>query len=252
MPRSARALLSLVLLALIFAGAARASAGHRVLASTPAVCPVISGIPCCQIAVDPSIIPCCQPTIIKCPGLLTISSWRDPSSARQAVKISGRLMTAGSTGATVTLWQELPGHAGFHQVAQTNTDSAGAYTFTRRAGSVQTNRSWYVTALGMKSVTVTQMVRAAVSLTVAAQKSSTGERVMFKGQVTPSHCGEAIHLQERSASGWKLIASVRLTASSTFLLRESFLGSGPALVRAALGADSRNIASHSPTVKTKL
>jgi hypothetical protein len=254
MRRSLRALLSLGLLALISTGAASASAEHRSPARAAILCLGGSGLPCCvPVVTEPSLIPCCVPTIIKCTALLTISSSRDPSTARQAVEISGRVMPAtGAAGTTATLWQELPGQKSFHRVAQTKTDSTGAYKFRRQAGSVQTNRSWFVAAIGLKSLPLTQMVKAVVSLTVSAKKTGNGESVTFKGHVTPSHAGERIRLQERSATGWKLIASVRLTGSSTFSMRKSFVGSRSALVRAALGADSRNVASHSATVHTKL
>ncbi|HEY6399266.1 MAG TPA: hypothetical protein VIX82_17620 [Solirubrobacteraceae bacterium] len=157
----------------------------------------------------------------------------------------------GSVGVTVTLWEELPGQKTFSSVAHTKTDTMGAYSFARAAGSVKTNRSWYVTALSLRSLTLTQMVKAVVSLTVHAERTGARESVTFRGRVSPSHAGERVRLQERSASGWNTFASVRLTASS-FSIRETFLGSGSALVRAALGSDRVNIASYSATVHTKL
>jgi hypothetical protein len=264
MRRSLQALLLLGLLALIGAGATSASAAHRSAVRAAIVCPgggpppccvpVVAqprAIPCCLGTAGPNIIPCCVPTVINCPGI-TIASSRDPSTARQSVNITGRLATASSAGATVTLWQELPGQQAFHSLAQTQTDSTGNYTLTRPAGSVKTNRSWYVSALALKSLTLVQMVKAVVSLTVSAKKTGAGETVTFKGKVAPSHAGARIRLQVKGATGWRTIASVRLTAGSTFSMRESFLGSGSALVRATLGADSRNIVSYSRAVHTKL
>ncbi len=266
MRRSFRALLSLSLLALTLASAAGASAEHRSAARSSIVCPAAGPTPCCvpvaarpsfipccaAAAAGPIVIPCCLSTKLNCP-LLTISSSRDPSSARQAVKISGRLAAAtGSVGATVTLWEELPGQTSFKSAAQTKTDAMGAYSFARGAGSVKTNRSWYATSLSLRSLTLTQMVKALVSLTTRAKKTGARVTVTFRGAVTPSHAGERVRLQERTASGWKTFASFRLTAGSTFSMRETFLGSGSALVRAALGSDSRNIASYSTSVHTKL
>jgi hypothetical protein len=260
MRRSFRALVLLGLM-LIFVSAPAASADHRSPAilcpgaySPPCCGPVVAQpgvIPCCMpVAASPGVIPCCVPTKFNCP-LLTISSSGDPSSARQAIKITGRLTPVGSPGAAVTLWQELPGQSSFNRVAQAKTDSTGAYRFTRRAGSVRTNRSWYVTALSLRSATWAQMVKAVLSLSISAKKTAAGENVTFRGRVTPSHAGERIRLQEH-AGGWKTFTSARLTAGSTFSVRESFAGSGAALVRAALSADSRNIASHSATVRTEL
>jgi hypothetical protein len=257
-------LVTLGLLATICAAAASASAANHSAASAKIVCPgggpppccvpVVaqpSIIPCCGPIAGPGPIPCCEPTIITCPGI-TIASSRDPSTARQSVKITGRLMSASSAGVTVTLWQELPGQNSFHRVSQTKTDSVGNYTFTRPAGSVQTNRSWYVSAGGATSLTLAQTVRASVSLSVSEHKSGAGQRVAFTGRVRPSHSGGRIRLQERTASGWRVIASVRLTSRSTFSMRRRFAGSSSATVRAMLGADKRNIASYSAPVHTKL
>lgn len=250
MRRSLQALLSVGLLALVCAAGASAAQGSS--ARPQIQCRAGAPPPCCVgVTAGPGIVPCCVPTTQGCPGL-TISSSRDPSRADRAVKITGRLMPAASSGIAVTLWQELPGQTAFHAVALTSTDSTGAYAFTRRAGSVKTNRSWYVTANGTRSLTLAQMVEATVSLSVSSKRNGAGERTTFKGRVSPSHGGEHVRIEERVANGWSVIATIRLTRASTYTLRLSSPGSATAVVRAALGADSKNVASYSRTVHTTL
>lgn len=254
MRRPAQALLSFALLALSSAPAGNAAAASPAATRAPGVCPGTGPICCEPIVGGPSALPCCEPTIVPCIGSLTISVAPDPSKPRHDVKITGQLLTvAGSSGATITLWQELPGQKTFDQVAQATTDATGDYSFTRPAGSVQTNRSWSVSSASARSATLSQRVWDAITLSATAKKSGSGAVVTFAGKVTPSHGGERIRLERRSGNVWVLIAGVRLTPRSTFRLQEQFAGASSAVVvRAVMAGDRRNIKSYSATVKTTL
>lgn len=246
---SLKALLIFSLLAAGCVGTAAANAAPRSAAKAPIICPGEIQ-PCCGPPTTVRV--CCQPPI-PCGTSLTISVAPDPSKARQALRITGGLTTStGSVGATVTLWQELPGQVTFHVVAQTKTDSSGNYSFTRRAGLVLTNRSWYVSAAGARSETVLQRVSAAITMTASATRSGSGEMVRFAGKVAPSHAGERIRLERSSGHGWAVIGTVSLSRASTFQLRERFAGVVRSDVRAMLAGDRRNVRSYSATVKALL
>ena len=248
MRRQAQFLISLALLAVSFSAAANAGAAARTELA-PGACPG-NGPVCCQpVAGTPKVVPCCEPTILPCPGSLTIVAAPDPSKPRHAVKITGRLVTFG---AAITLWQELPGKTAFRQLAQTTTDGTGHYSFTRPAGSVQTDRSWYTSSASARSATVSQRVWDAITLAVRATKGGTGEMVTFTGKVFPSHAGQRMRLERRAGKAWVLIARVRLTARSSFRLAEQFAGASSAFVRAVMAGDGRNIKSYSAAVKTTL
>jgi hypothetical protein len=253
MRRPAQAILSLALLTGTFATAAASAGAAERGARAPGVCPG-SGVICCgPVAGAPDALLCCLPTIVPCTGSLTIGATPDPSKARHNVTIAGQLVIlVASSSATITLWQELPGQAAFSQVAHTTTDATGHYSFTRPAGSVPTNRSWYVSSASARSATLSQRVADAITLSARATKSGTGEVVTFAGRVTPSHAGERIRLERRAGKVWVLIAKVHLTPGSTFRLRERFAGASKTLVRAVMTGDRRNIKSYSPTVKTTL
>lgn len=237
MRRSSRALAVIGLLALTCAGAATANAASGSAVKPSIVCPVVPAGP-----------PCCEPLAGPCPTALTIQASPDPSTARQAVRVTGQLSRV-AAGATVTLWQELPGQRAFHAVAHVGSDATGTYAFDL---AVQTNRSWYVTADGLTSVTVEQSVKAIVTLSVSGHKSGAGELVTFKGRVTPSHAGERIRVERRGGHGWVEIAAVRLTHGSSFTLHDHFAGTKAVRVRVALAGDSRNIASYSATLPATL
>ena len=252
MRRPAQSLLSLALLAVSFAAAADAGAAARTELA-PGACPG-KGPVCCQpVAGAPKVVPCCEPTILPCTGTLTIAAAPDPSKPRRAVAISGQLVAiAVSAGATVTLWEELPSQTAFRQLAQTTTDAAGHYSFTRPAGSVQTDRFWYVSSAGARSATASQRVWDAISLSTRVRKTAAGEVVTFTGKVFPSHAGQRIRLERRAGKAWVLIATARLTPGSTFRIAEKFAGASSALVRAVMAGDRRNIKSYSATMKTTL
>jgi hypothetical protein len=247
------------LVVLLFALATMVVLGAFTLASSSAapltsrlvICPQLGGvmIPCCGPPVShastPTVEPisCCPATAI-CAPALTIGTTPNPSTANGQVVIWGRLLRTVSPAASVALWQQLPGQQKFQRMLETATDSGGNYSITRGAGHVQTNRRWYVTADGMLSQTISQDVRAVVALKETAAR---GRLLTFAVQVTPSHGGERVLLERRSADGWKLIARPRLSHASDFTIKHR-LPKGTTELQAILPTDRDNVRSASPAI----
>jgi hypothetical protein len=215
--------------------------------AAPDVVPGCCQTPCCQTS-------CCGPSTCcgaggaqtACPIIaITIGASPDPSVAGQKVTITGRLLNGGA-GKTVDLWQKLPGQSRFTRVAQATTNSSGDYTIVRRAGTVQTNTSWYATTSSATSATVFQRVSAQVKLVSWAVA---GGLVRLNGRVSPSHRGERLALQRRTANGWRTIGSTVIGRLSKFTLRHHFANKGSVVLRALFAGDARNMQSASVPVR---
>lgn len=227
---------------------------------------------CCPPPTDASdVLPvccaptvCCSPTVCCPPGCcptaccggdaqpacpleqLTISTTPNPSSEGKEVTISGKL-TNGSAGATIYLWQEPAGKTSFTQIAQTTTDAAGNYTFVRDAGVVDTNASWYTSAVGATSPTVLQRVSAQVKVVTW---KVVGTLVEVNGHVSPAHRGERISLQQYTpARSWHAVAMSVIGQGSRFTVRHRFGHRGKVVLRAVFAGDVRNMRSTSAPVR---
>ncbi len=215
-------------------------------AAVPKCCP--GG--CCDTSTTCCTTACCgsgaEPACVS--PSLTIATSPDPSVAGRRVTVSGRL-TGGSAGATVELWQELPGQSSFQRVASTSTNAAGDYSFVRAAGVVQMNTSWYASATGALSQTIVEHVDAVIRLAASSAHPAAGKAVTFSGHVSPAHGGERIVLQERTSRGWRTIGSALLGSRSRFSLRHRFAHRGALVLRALLAADPRNVQSASAPVR---
>jgi hypothetical protein len=200
-----------------------------------------TGTTCCTTGTT-----CCTTT---CPsGGLSIAASPDPSTAGRKVVISGGLTSNPASGAQVVLWRELSGQSSFHQLAQTTTDSAGQYTFTMKTGSVNADQQWYVTSNGLTSPTLAQKVNALVGLASASHTVTAGQAVALSGQVTPSHAGQVLLIEQRRGGTWAVIGRPRLTHASAYKLSHKFMHAGAIKLRAVLPADARNNRSNSPTL----
>jgi hypothetical protein len=190
-------------------------------------------VSCCPLpTVQP--VPCCAGSNLACVAGVSIMSSSNPSVARHQVTVSGRLATA-AAGATVDLWQALPG-GGFQQVAQTSTGSSGTYQFVRT--DVNTNRQWYVTAAGATSLTISQSVKAVVTLTRS-----------FVVHVTPNHSGGRVLLEKRTKHGWKVIARPMLGGGSKAQLSVAVHHGQSVTLRAVWPGDKRNAKSFSKAIR---
>jgi hypothetical protein len=142
---------------------------------------------------------------------------------------------AATPGVAVVLWQELSGGT-FKQVAQTTTGSNGTYQFTRT--DVSTNRQWYVTAGTARSITLSQSVKAVVTLTRS-----------FVVHVTPGHTGGRVLIERRTKKGWKVALRPRLGPGSRVQFQLAVQHGRTVTLRAVLPADNRNIESVSKAVR---
>jgi hypothetical protein len=248
--RSSVVLLLFALTLLVGGALTLASSSAATRSSRMIICPVASAAPgpinCCGppivragAALPP--IDCCPSNAALCAQTLTIDSNPNPSTADRQVVVHGQLLGATSVGVAVELWQQLPGQTQFAQVAQTTTDASGAYSITRSADQVQTDRQWYVTAGTMQSRTMAQTVQAVVTLAATA---GSHRATIFAGHVSPSHKRQRILLQRRTSRGWSTIARPVLTRASNFRVRRR-LGRGTAVLQAVLPADSMNALSTS-------
>jgi hypothetical protein len=210
---------------------------------------------CCPAGVCCTNAACCTTTCCTtaccggtCASGLTVASTPNPSTAGNKVVVSGGMLGSPSAGATVALRQELPGQAGFHQIAQTTLNSSGHYTFTLGRGKVKTDRKWYVTAAGLDSPTIDQLVRAVVTLAPSSGTAAAGAAIELRGQVSPSHAGETVLIEQRAGGRWVVFAHPRLSRGSSYSVSHRFAHAGKAQLRAVLRADSRNDTSNSRTI----
>jgi hypothetical protein len=248
--------LSLFSVALALAGACcgvatAASVEHP---GGPIVCPGTAPVspPCCgspgsapREATSPVVIPCCEPPTPICVHQLTISSSPDPSTAGQAVTISGRLLGTGA-GTGVKLWQRLPGAQKWVSIATTTTDVAGSYKFVRRGAAAATNRQWSVSTVAAASPVIVQQVRARVTLKVITTVFGGQIHTSFSGTVAPAHRGEKVILQRLAGGHWLALAHLVLKHGSAFALTLRLQHGRLESVRVVLRADRRNILSRSP------
>jgi phospholipase C len=176
----------------------------------------------------------------------------NPVLAGRQVIIWGHLLGlrrhAQACGIQVTLWQRLAGRKNFQPLTTALTGAPGGYRLVLPAGEVKANRQWQVTARGLRSQIVNQLVRAQVELSSTATFAIAGDRETLSGSVAPLHAGEAILLQMRRGSAWVTVATRRLSSKSEFARRWTFGQPGAKQVRAVFVGDSRNIISLSPTV----
>ncbi len=204
-----------------------------------------------KVRVCPLAGSCC-PVGASCVFPLGIDTTPNPSVAGAPVVISGRVTGSRPSFRRVTLWQQLADQRRFYPVLSTSTDRFGDYRIIRRAGTVQTDRRWFVTALGFQSRAITQHVQAIVTLAASEPSANSGDLVSFTGQVAPSHARQRVLLQLLIGTEWMTIAQPRLDRHSSYLVSRRLKGDGPTSLRVVLPADERNIRSVSPVVTLTL
>jgi phospholipase C len=195
---------------------------------------------CCATVVSPRAL-CCPPNAL-CVQSITIGSTPDPSVTGEPVGITGQVLGA-QAGTVVRLWHRLPGQRRFHRVQRTTTDGSGHYTFSRADGVVTTNREWYVTSEGRRSPIIEQRVQAIVSFATSNANPGPGDVVTFSGNVSPSHAGQHVLLEQAVDGGWELIGTPRLDGASNWVAKHVFRTAGNFTVRAVLLGDGRNVES---------
>lgn len=235
-----RVLMVLVAVLAVAAAAAAQAAGYRHM--TRAIpCPLASPFPCCGPPVDaqPSgsvpccTVPCCPgPAQPSCPPTLSIAASPDPMTAGTAVTISGTLTHTSAAGTTVQLWQQVEGKTSFSKDGTATTDGSGKWSIKIGAHKVMTNRSWYATASGLQSPTISEPVSAVVALHAGVHR--------LYGSVSPAHARQRVQLQRRSGTKWLPVAKGRLTRHSRFSFKRAGLHGA---LRVLLPADKKNALS---------
>jgi phospholipase C len=186
--------------------------------------------------------------VARTPARVTVGSSRSVSAPGARVVISGRLSAPRAAHARVVLWQRLGTGRRFTRVLSTTTDSSGRYRIVRRAGTVRTNRRWYVTARGARSRVIRQRVHAAVVLSAASGSVNAGQPLALRGMLAPSRGGTSIEIQQLTADGWQPIASTTTDLASDYSLGQTFPQGGAIQLRAVFAGDQRNVRSASATV----
>src|SRR5579864_1571524 len=177
---------------------------------------------------------------------LSIAVTPNPALVGEPVQISGFLSSARPGHQRVELWEEVGGQSQFAPVASVATSVTGAYTIIRPSGAVLTNRTWYVTATGVRSDQAAETVPAEVTLVASSDNPNTNQRVTLTGQVIPSSAGETVVVQQHSQGGWITLARPTLGPQSGFSIRTKFRRRQLAQLRVLFPGDPSNTAAESP------
>ena len=112
---------------------------------------------------------------------------------------------------------------------------------------VNADQKWYVTASGLQSPTLQQRVGALVGL-AGLHAVSAGQAMLLRGQVTPSHAGQVVLIEQHGGGHWAVIARPRLGQHSKYGVVHRFTRSGTVELRTVLPGDARNNRSNSATL----
>ena len=105
----------------------------------------------------------------------------NPATAGARVTVTGTLPATRRKPAPILLWERVAGQRRFQPVLRASGTTFGQYRLTRRP---DTNRQWYVSAGALRSPTITQRVRAMVTLGASPQGVAPGDRVTLSGSVS--------------------------------------------------------------------
>jgi hypothetical protein len=184
---------------------------------------------------------------------LTINAVPNPIIAGEGVLIYGRLQGPGAGGQTIRLFHHLAGgRRGYSLIGTTTTFANGYYEFVRATGVVYTNRDWFVAGPnGSHSRTIHEHVAALVTLNASTTSAVTGQRVVFRGHVTPGHPFQRVLLQQQTGSSddWRTLRTALLGPGSGYAVAYSWRTAGERDIRVVLPGDARNIRSSSDAVQ---
>ena len=167
---------------------------------------------------------------------VTLATAPNPSTARQPIVLSGRVVGFLRAGTLVSLWRKRPRDRRFHIALQTRTDRKGRYALLASGTGVDTNSQWYAATHGVASPISVQHVRALLTLKSSTTAAAPGDRVGLSGHATPWHGGDRVLLQR----AWKVCGTfARAVAQGKGPVYRWYLPRELALVRRLLvgGAD---------------
>src|SRR5437763_6463479 len=154
---------------------------------------------------------------------VTIRVAPNPSLATDPTVISGRVKGAPvKPGTAVQLWRMLPKQRRFQPAFATVTDARGRYRLVLPATTLTTNALWYAVVRGVRSPTLHEYVRAAITLVASRPLPLPGERIVLGGHVTPSHRGERVLVERLVGARWKVLGRPSLNRASNFSLAQRF------------------------------
>jgi len=183
---------------------------------------------------------------------LTISATPNPILSGQGVLIYGQLNTTSNADQKIKLYHRVSPKTSFSLVQTTTTSAVGFYYFTRAEGVVTTNRSWFVTGPdGTHSRTISEGVAALVTLSSNRTTAVTGQRIVFTGNVSPSHSFQRVKLEEQNGllgNVWTTLASTYTDGSSNFDFSHSWARPGDYTLRAVFPGDARNLEGDSDSL----
>jgi hypothetical protein len=183
---------------------------------------------------------------------LTIAANPNPIVSGEGVEIYGALTGTTVGDQPIELWHKVAGAKKFTEISSTTTAPDGSYEFTRAEGKVLTNRDWYETGPDKThSKTIEEKVQSVVTLLESTANTTTGEKVVFTGTISPAHVHETVRLQEQGSlygDTWHTIATAKSTSLSSFKITKRFSVPNNYTLRAEVGSDARNVASSSDSV----
>jgi hypothetical protein len=152
------------------------------------------------------------------PGANAITIGAKPATIRfgLASVISGQLTGPNNVGVQVQLQENPHPYTGPFKDTGTpvTTDANGNYSFTVKPGLHTRYQAVARTAPPVTSAVTEVRVRFRVSLRVSDSRVNRGQRVRFRGSVSPAHDGRVVRIQRRTRTGYKTVARTRLRKSS--------------------------------------
>ncbi len=180
---------------------------------------------------------------------LTITATPNRIVSGTGVLIYGQLHGSDVADQTIYLYHEIAPATRYTIISKTTTNADGYYEFTRAEGVVVSNRNWYVTGPNLAhSRTFHERVSSTLTLSESTAATTTGQKVLFSGTVSPGHPHQQVDIQTQDSttgSGWRTVATGSTNAGSTFDIAHAFRDGGDYTVRALLPGDARNIAGSS-------
>jgi phospholipase C len=187
---------------------------------------------------------------------LSISATPNPVTAGQPVTLSGALVAARPgikrCGITITLWRRYAGRKAFKLIVRTVTVTGGRYSFALPAGSVSSNSELLVTARGLRSVAIDELIQPVITLTSTATFAVAGDAETFTGELQPGRAGETVALQRWGGRRWVTVAQPRLRSGLTFSSAHRFAVGRTEKWRATVPATVQHLTAVSPVVKIRV
>lgn len=169
----------------------------------------------------------------------------------QSAAITGTLYKRGTTReprTSVQLWGKPEGASRYHLLAQSVTNSAGAYTFK----VTPAHNVFYQVRTAFRpfrrSAVLWEGVHDVATMTPVATTASVGSPATFTGTVTPDKAGRRIYLQLLVDGDWRSVESDVVQANSTFEFGYRLGTPGSYEFRARIYGEGHNVGTASAPI----